>query len=241
MQAIDIEQLLRWAYRDELLKRTTSSAEAVWEAISESWYTGPIDSPGGAQRYDHGAPHPDAVTIERAVAALPDATIDWEIEAEHILGHLIALVEPRAAAVLPARRPTHASWPAQGGAGRTGRRLAPPREVVMVRSLRTAALVTMHAKMGTRPKYWDEHPHPEPVPATRGPNVLVVGMALRKGYYSPGSYCPVRWWPSPLTIAEARADYLAWWRGLERLVAQLQLAKHRATGPAALQYPWLDM
>ena len=87
----------------------------------------------------------------------------------------------------------------------------------MVRSLRTSALVTMHAMMGTRPDWKSEHPHPLPVAATKGPGPKIFGECRRKNWYSDGSYCPLRWWPSPISIAEARADYIAWWRGLVQL------------------------
>src|SRR5262245_45552038 len=213
---MDIERLLQWAYREELIKRITSSAEAVWDRIADVGFYGIVGEGSSPQRYDHGAPHPDAIKIERAVAALPDAVIDWELEAELILGDLINLVEPRAAIEVEPIRSTTVTWPA-ARAGRVKRQLQPPRQVILVRSLRTSALVVQHASMGTRPNWREEHPHPLPTPAARGPGSAVVGECIRKGLYAEGSYCPVRWWPSPINVAEARADYLAWWRGLEQL------------------------
>lgn len=221
----------------------TSSAEAVWESIADAGMWGIVGERAarGAQRYDLGAPHPDAVTIEQAVAKLPDTVIDWELEAEAILGDLLALIEPRAIEVVgelpPERRSTVVSWP-RGGGGRNAARLSPPRSIIAVRTLRTNALVVMHASMGTRPDWHEDPPVPEPVPAPRGPGCAIVGECRRKGWYSDGSYCPLRYWPSPISIAQARADYLAWWRGLARLAEELTLVAHWPMMPAVPEMPW---
>src|SRR5262245_45194960 len=108
LMGTDIEQLLQWAYRDELVKRMNGSAEAIWAQLDTMRQVGTYERTGVAQRYDLDAPHPDALAIERAVALLPDQVIDWEKDAEPILGHLMALVEPRAGGALEpaARRPT---------------------------------------------------------------------------------------------------------------------------------------
>jgi len=65
---VDIEDLLRWAYLDELPKRQLSSAEEIWNGIAEYGQRGGIDiGQGAAQRYPHfGLPHSDALAIERA-------------------------------------------------------------------------------------------------------------------------------------------------------------------------------
>jgi hypothetical protein len=250
VKQVDVEQLLQWAYRDELIKRVTSSAEGVWARVAEvGRYGTDIDVMRGApQRYDLGEPHRDAVVIEQAVASLPDASIDWEREAEPILGPLLALIDPSTRAQecaehIPAdegQRSSIASWPTRAGPRRSAR-LEPPRRVIMVRSLRASALVTMHAKMGTRPDWKSEHPHPLPVAAERGPGPKIFGECRRKNWYSEGSYCPLRWWPSPLSIAEARADYVVWWRALVQLTAQLRLTAHAPLSPAAPQMPWRNI
>lgn len=242
VKAIDIELLLRWAYRDELAKRVTSSAEGVWDRMAAvGRYGVVVDSAPRAQRYDLGEPHEDALILERGVASLPDAVIDWQREAHSVLGDLMAVLEPgsleNASAGFPGRfRPT-ASWTTKAGE-RVCVQLDPPREVATVRTLRTSALVTMHASMGTRPDWREEHPQPLPVPAVRGPNPMVMGKCLRKGIYSEGSYCPLRWWPSPTAVAAARADYLVWWRGLRELT-KINFVAHRALAPAVPEMPWL--
>ena len=237
---VDVERLLQWAYREELAKRFTSSAEGIWDRVYDIGIAGgvaPERSAGSAQRYDFGTPHPDATRIEDAVSGLPDAAIDWRTEAETILGAISPLLE-----VFPHQRPPQpqrtasASWRTRAGKKMTSR-VDPPRQVILVRSLPTAALVIMHAKMGTRPDWRSEPPQPEPVPAARGPNPAIVGERTGKDWYSIGTYCPLKWWPSPITIAEARADYLAWWRGLNMLLG-LQLEKFTPTPPAAVEMPW---
>src|SRR5215471_14721459 len=157
---MDIEGLLRWAYREELVKRVTSSAEDVWGRIRDIGALGGVEvQHGGPQRYDLGSPHPDAVAIEAAVAQLPDASIDWDAEAALVLGDLLALCDPtQDSRTTTEERPTTVAWPTRAG-GVKRMVLQPPRRVLLVRTLRTSALVTMHAKMGTRPDWREEPPH----------------------------------------------------------------------------------
>jgi len=248
-QPRDIEQLLRWAYRDELAKRVTSSAEGLWDRLADWRFlgTGAVDlGTHGPQRYDLGMPHPDAVTIEKAVGQLPDAVIDWDREAPSVLGDLLALADPRkknnapaASAVRMARCSTTVGWRSRRGT-QVRVELEPPRTVVLVRSLRTAALVTQHAHMGTRPDWMPELPRPRHVPAARGSGPAIVGECRGRNWYSTGSYCPLSYEPSPISIAEARADYLAWWRGLDALAQLLayRLEKFLPLRPAAFEMPW---
>jgi hypothetical protein len=119
--------------------------------------------------------------------------------------------------------------------------VAPPRFISGYGSfLRPAALVTMHARMGTRPQWFDDQPIPLPVPAARGPRAKVIGECWAKNAYSTGSYCPLEWSPSPVSIAEDRADYLAWWRALNSLPQILNpvLTGHVVLPPAAPEFPW---
>lgn len=232
-KVVEVEKLLHWAYRDELAKRMTSSAEGIWDRIKEFGDKGGIyTGHGGAQRYaQFGLPHPDAEKIEKAVSALENATIDWRSEGRKILGSYLELIE--------------VGIPTAGGTGwyQADRKsvaveLGAPKPAIFVKTLRTSSLVTMHAKMGTRPDWRSEHPQPCPTPAAKGPNAAIVGECRGKNAYSFGSHCPVRWSPSPLSIAEARADYLAWWRGLKRLSESLLLASYEALPPVCAEMPW---
>jgi hypothetical protein len=238
---IDVERLLQWAYREELAKRFTSSAEDIWQRTYDIGIRGGVAlerRAGSAQRYDFGLPHPDATRIEEAIRRLPDQAIDWHTEAETILGALTPLLDTKTSQrpPQPQQRASRASWRTRGGRKMTSA-VDPPRQVIMVRSLRTSSLVVMHAKMGTRPDWRSEPPQPEPVPAAHGPNPAIIGECRGRNWYSIGTYCPLKWWPSPISIAEARADYLAWWRGLNMLLS-VQLEKFTPTPPAAVEMPW---
>lgn len=242
---VEVEKLVQWAYRDELPKRHTSSAEGSWDRLAQFGSLGGMDpGHGAAQRYPHfGLPHPDAEAIEKAVGALPDLVIDWPESTEAILGDLASLV-----AINQLQRP-------QGAPGRlttsgwtdhkTGRwRVAEnrPRDVLLLGKLNTAALVTMHAAQGTRPDWADEHPQPTYIQADRSPTgtPALIGECRGRDLYATGSYCPVCWEPSPVSIAQLRADYWCWFRGLEMLAESLELAAHVVLPPSAPPQPWLD-
>ena len=233
---------MTWAYRDELSKRVTSAAEAVWTKLEDWRGLTPYDlGTSSPQRYDIGIPDPDAEVIERAVAQLPDAVIDWNREAYAILGNALALIDP--CSLTPAQREeqsTQVRWRNRQGTLITAK-LDGPRDVLLVRSLRTSALVTMHANAGTRPNWVTEQLRPQYVPAVKGPGPAIYGKCLGRHRYTPGSCCPLQWVPNPITVAEARADYLAWWRGLDQLAAILanQLEKFTPLAPAAPEMPWL--
>lgn len=267
-QPVEIERLLHWAYREELPKKQLSSA-GNWGRIEAIGRGGIDPGHGSAQRYPHfGVPHPDAGRIEGAVASLEDAVIDWEQDADLILGELVALVEPRVPGIddgldppgsgsdAGQRRSPRAGWAERGRwridvldpADHSRRQNQPiatgvePRQVILVRSLRTNALVVMHAKMGTRPDWREAVPRPSYIQAAHSATGTpkIVGECWGSDRYSTGSYCPLCWFPSPTTVAEARVDYLAWWRGLRQLAASLELGDHQALPPAAPEMPWRD-
>jgi len=250
---IDIETLLHWAYRDELSKRQTSSAEGIWDRIMEDGQRGGIDpGHGAAQRYSHfGLPDPDAELIEKAVGALEDTVIDWPKSFNAIAGELsglIAVNEMVRSESQQQQRNTKVSWGAAGtkamkawwgpeGAKPLRNR---PRDVLMVGGLRTAALVTMHAIKGSQPDWNEEPPTPRPTPAVRGPNAMVFGECKGRNLYSLGAHCPLQWSPSPLTIVSSRAEYVAWHIGLTKLAETLILAKFISLPPKASMTPWND-
>jgi hypothetical protein len=240
---IEVEALLQWAYRDELPKKYMSSAEGIWATIEELGHNGGVDvGHGAAQRYPHyGLPHPDAIAIERAVSSLPDYPLDWQSEAADLLGPLIALIMPWCGPGRPVQRFSVASW--QYGATKVRQRLAPPRGVLGP-VVSPAALVTMHAKMGTRPDWFNDWPKPEKVLADRGGQPKLIGK-FRRGegkipIYEDGSYNLIEWCPSPITIAQDRADYVAWYRGLRYLASTLNLVGHIVLPPTAPEFPWRD-
>lgn len=240
---VDIEKLLHWAFQEELPKRSTSSAEGIWDRLAQYGSLGGINPDpghGAAQRYAHfGLPHPDAEKVELAASALDDRQVDWANESGAILGAWAAIADTRPLSARP-RRSTVIGYNDRHG-DRLGWRkepLAAPRDVIMVRSLRTAALVVMHAKMGTRPDWEEDEPRPGRTKAAKGPHPAIVGECHGRNVYSLGAYCPVTWDPSPISIAQSRADYLAWWRGLKHLAETLVLDEHEPTIPKAPEMPW---
>ena len=248
---IDIETLLHWAYRDELSKRHTSAAEGIWDRIREDGQRGGVDKgDGGAQRYSHfGLPDPDAERIEVAVGRLGDMVIDWQARFDDIAGDIAGLITvndmpgrvqhrraPRTGWGPAGDKALQAWWGPKGARPLNDR----PRDVLMVGSLRTAALVTMHAIRGTRPDWREDPPRPIPTPARKGPNAMVMGECKGRNLYSLGAQCPLIWEPSPMTIVSSRAEYVAWHQGLVDLAAALELAKFAPLPPKAPPTPWND-
>lgn len=247
---MDVETALHWAFRDELSKRQTSAAEGIWDRLAEDGRRGGV-SPGSgtAQRYHQfGLPDPDAERLEKAVAALEDLVIDWLQSFDAIAGDLSGLISVNDIAKRnqAARQPT-VGWGAAGDKALTAwwgpkgaRPLRDrPRDVLMVGSLRTSALVIMHAIKAMRPDWRAEPPSPSPVPALKGPNAMVVGECRGRNLYTVGSYCPLQWDPSPLSIVSSRAEYVAWHHGLTALAETARLEKFVLLPPKAPQMPWL--
>lgn len=239
---VEIEKLLMWAYRDELSKRQTSAAEGIWDRIESNGQHGGIDpGHGGAQRYAHfGLPDPDAEAIERAVAQLEDVVVDWGESLPFIAGELAGLVSVNdfSRRKFEPVKATTAGW-----TGKHGQRMKAenrPRDMLMLGALRTKALVTMHAIQGTRPDWRDDVPKPSQVPAATGSNAKIVGECRGRNLYTLGSYCPLQWEPSPVSVITARAEYAAWWEALRYLSDRLVLAKHVALPPSAAPSPWRD-
>lgn len=212
--SVDVEKLLHWAYRDELSKRQTSSAEGIWSSIAEYGQRGGIDvGDGTAQRYPHfGLPHPDAERIERAIEALENTLVPWELTARDLMPDLADLFTAHLAA----------------------------RDYLLVSSFDTATLIRHHAIMGDRPAWYSDRPLPRRVRPPRGPGQsVVIGEYVGHGRWKAGAACPIRWDPSPVEIAMRRGAYAAWWDGLSRLAEGLRLADHVALPPSCAPRPWL--
>jgi hypothetical protein len=110
---------------------------------------------------------------------------------------------------------------------------------MLVNTINTGALVTMHAIKGTRPDWRDEPIRPEMVPhSLRESMPTIVGKCEAKNRYSMGSYCPLKWSPSPLSVVTSRADYAGWHQGLVILAETLELEKFIALPPKAPAMPW---
>lgn len=252
---VEIGALLAWCYREELPKRTISSAEGIWRDLDIG--TGGMGGDHGcAQRYPHhGLPHDDALRIEDAVSELPPWMCDWSESLDAIMGDLAGLltVNDLQREQMERGRITQSSWPSKTYSKTQRRAQATnrPRDVIFVGSIDMAALVVSHARQGTRPRWYPGGLTCRKTPARNNANLpMVIGECRAKDVYTAGSCCPLIWgipgdkWGdvlvTPFSIATARADYLAWWRGLAMLAESLVLAEHVALPPAAPQLPWLD-
>lgn len=121
---LDIELILRWAYRDELPKRQPAGGQfsASWEDYGER-----IDNwsrePGFPVAL--GPPHPDSLMVEREVNALAKVVPDWAAmrhallpecadlldDDDYVLRHLI--VDPKPLVAMHARMGTRPPWQAE--------------------------------------------------------------------------------------------------------------------------------
>lgn len=251
-RAMEVESLCRWAFREELPKRQTSSAEGIWRDMEISGPYGQIDNGSAMQRYDFGMPHRDAELIERAVVALPLVVIDWDESLDAIMGDLAGLVAiSDVKAPRTEGRATSAGWTTGRGKDTLRRVLDGPRDVIMVGSVQTSALVQSHASQGTRPSWYPQRPKCYQTPSRDPSRPMLVGECRGKDLYSTGSHNPLSWYIkidrmlnnrfiTPLMIAQARADYIGWWRGLSMLAESLELHDHVALPPAAERLPWFD-
>lgn len=249
---MDIEMLLRWAYRDELSKRQVSAAEGIWDRIQDNQHHGGIDRShhGAGQRYAHiGLPHPDAERIERGVAALQELIIEWDKSIDFIAGDLGGLItiNDLAPSTAPKRVPK-VGWGKAGeralkgifGPGSEKLHQDRPRDVILVGGIRTDVLVASHAIKGTRPDWYEEQPMPKRMRAETSGNIKIVGECRGRDLYTLGSYCPLRYEPSPMTVVQSRADYAAWHLGLVVLSETLVLDSFEALPPKAVATPWLE-
>ena len=113
-----------------------------------------------------------------------------------------------------------------------------PRDMLMVGTFRPKTLVTVHAAGASRPDWRDEEPTPGRVLATNGRDAKVEGKCEGRNRYSAGSYCPLEWDPLPVSIIQARADYVVWWEALDQLARTVELDRFKLLRPRAAVTPW---
>lgn len=236
-RVLDIEDVLTWAYRDELPKRRDEGGGGEPCSISPMFRGAAlgtrIDSwsrePGMPAAL--GDPHPDSLLVEAAV------------------GELVAFRD-RPLGMEP-------GWLSSDFTG-----LAVDEAGALVRAGRTIdLLVIVNAKLRRRPLY-DGRPTPGPTllannkPSVLAPElrsetaiggrtvkheVLVATAAIRAGIYRPGARSPVTWSPDPQSVTLERAEYAVWRAALVFLAERLegQLASISVLSPSAPERPWL--
>lgn len=222
-QLLDIEDVLRWAYRDELPKRRSDDGElrqrefpSVSPMFSMAALGGRVENfsrePGFPAAM--GEPHPDALLVEAAVERLA------RYAGHEFQGELGLLTN------LPPGQDEHAAM-----------RRAMGQLVDTVRVM---------ARLGHRPTFTRS---PEPA-AVIGANGRVQILVVRNGVETPcgaegrdrypsGAFCQIVW-DRAETILLERADYAAWWAGLDLLAHELAgtLDSISVLPPAAAQRPW---
>ena len=246
---VDVEMLLQWAYRDELPKQQLSaSAESNWER-AETGMGGLDENHHAMQRYAHiGLPHQDAVEIARIVDHLPAIEIDWgmwraprplEIKAavadnEFGGSRTGKITKIRPGSFRGGELPAPYTGDLDGILDRAALLDVPMRH--------PCAMVSMHARMASRPPWRRMAPQPIWTVPERGKAPMVVGECRGRNLYLEGSYCPVSYTPSPVDIVLQRAEYLIWHHALGLVCESLDrvtwLADHVALRAEAPREPW---
>lgn len=129
--------------------------------------------------------------------------------------------------------------------------VSPTDPILSAMSFQPAALVMVHAKMGTRP-IWDlGKPKVIRVNGKNGKPIvqyideetgdLIEGRTTGR-HYGPGARCPLKLDPEPREIACARAEYVVWQQALVQLANTLRawnLHDHVVLPPTAAPEPWI--
>ena len=235
---MDVEEVLAWAFRDELPKDRGEGGRHGPPAYSsplgrmvamgtsvDNWSREP-GHPAALGPCD-----PDALVVASAVedlAGLADQAIEGELDLVPDFGSLGQVDEEKAVRRALCQLP---------------------------------AIVARCARMGQRPD-WRATTSPGPVRTGNG-RAQVVRWARRQSKtidgrtfdeqqlapvtagsgndgYPWNSYCPLQYEPSLQSIAEERAEYLTWWGALDTLALALagRLAGITVLPPLAPQRPW---
>lgn len=230
---MDIEDLLRWAFRDELPKLAADEggsfqpqqSHPMWRNIAQG---GRVDfwsrEPGFPSAM--GDPHPDALVVAQAVADLTREDLDLS---DFLISYRLG-PDFNSQEILEGEAASFAGWIVTRAklGGRPD--LGEEREVEPVKSI--TGQITVWSRHGEWYEEADETPifveHEMPTKPIKG------------GVYKPGSYCKVRYLPTCREVARDRAVYAVWWAGLAALVVKLdgRLASISVTAPAAARRPW---
>lgn len=235
-RVMDIEDVLQWAFRDELPKRREDDGEfrmreypSVCPMFAMAQHGGRIENfsrePGFPLAM--GEVHPDALVVEEAVMGLS------RFEGHRFEGDLGLAPD------LPA------------GQDEQG-----PMAWAMTQIVN---LVRIQARLGGRPSF-AKTPEPAAIVDKQGrPLVVVLRTTMKadedgrlrpqlveekvgaegKDRYPRGAYCQIEW-EDPKAILRERAGYSAWWAALDLLANELsgKLSTIAVLPPAAAQRPW---
>ncbi len=238
--AIDIEKLVQWAIREELPKGRPVSADIGFAIGRRPIRPGSIARSFGrtptadiwSMGYVSGEPCADARRVADAIGSLDtEVRLSSRSEALRLFGEFGSIAGDAVAAIMSS-------------------------------TFNPQAIVVNNAAQGKRPNWRFDAPSPYQrfVPTHGRPRPLVYGIdsagdlielkrnegraRKRDGEYtlalSPQS--PLEWCdPSPLAIAEARAEYVAWYCAINTLALRLasKLDAFEPLRSAAAPTPWL--
>lgn len=255
-KSVTIEDLLSWAYRDELPKLAAPGPalggfESAWLSLVRHGEIMPEKVSDGVNRYgvvpyslDLGEPHPDAVALGDVVASLEGLELDCDgfepLADMPGLGHEAGAATARAMAAL-----TH-----RDGAGRSLLKRMP------------ADLIRRHAVMRDCPPWEGDLPEARPVLGANGRprwfraqvityesafglaerTIEVDGWDAKRKCPMAGAYTKQVWSPDPAEIAVCRAEYQIWRAALDVVAeeAAALMTRHAIVPSARAWAPWIE-
>jgi hypothetical protein len=233
----DIEDVLRWAYQDELPKRGSEPTVTFASFHAAPREPNPNDFDDVADYREPGFPaalgdpHPDALLVRAAVNGLKH----FRVRDLQDVG--LGLKGADEAAAIEEAMPKMAGTVercAKLGARPT---IAPAPELRPVRARNGAV------KMVRKETHYILEGRVSPKRRTKFDlpiQVEVECKATRGGAYPPGAYPLQEWSSDPKIAARSRAEYLVWWAALKTLAQELagKLTSIAVLEPSAPARPW---
>lgn len=213
MRELDVERLLRWAYRDELPKRgVVGTLSNQWDNVSGYGELLAIVDDEVRLPAVLGPPHDDALKIERAVHAMPTRVrVEWNDYGPLLMGDLI--------------------W------------LMPKINPIGERTYSERALLETFAKQGARPLWDVGHPSPQRMLGKNNKPVLVGECYGPGRYSIGSSCPLQYTAPTIEQLVHRRLEWVMWRGALDRVCDALKtytLQDYVPLRSTAPRLPWLD-
>lgn len=247
----DVEALVVWAFREELVKLEWLGLEARFSfgrmparqnpyPSSTPFFDTLVPIDGGRRPPDVREPHPDAEIIGRAVKALNGAAIAAAIGANprRLFSDMPALVQAEAPAALAHYLP----------------RLEDQVANIVIRCARLAwrpawhgpkgveipVLKVRRARNSSRPAWFVMADVPDPLSPGKTIRMEIDGRDPVTHRPREGAYHKYDFEPEPRLVIDERADYRAWRIAMAEVAAAVdgKLTRHQALPPAAEEWPW---
>jgi hypothetical protein len=232
-----VVELLTWACRDELIKRDVQGYGEGWAGIEAYGDRGGFDAPPPVRAPAAlGAPHADALVVDRVLKALPPVRLADDLDAARKMAAL--LLGPVAGLV------TGEQYRGQE------RRVAEDRLMTLARRAHDPRPLLQSLALGVIKPPAREHWSVEPLRDGRG-QIVETGIVWRRETVRLGGRTarprvmvsgstPLRWLPEPLGVLEERLRWCVIVDGLEQLMAGLgrELVLWQVTGLGVAVAPW---